>query len=222
METGKNTKGIFRVEVKATEWTFDKMKEAFEQVAQDEPEKLSIVKDIMVRSGLPARVIAPAGGQGGVAMSYLCPNCNSFPLEEYIWCVSGKKEQQLVVRDLWREIQWEAAKQAFGRTTGDSTEQAKVFKAHAVPQGLCINLVSALKLLAYQQEDGDGLLQNIVTNLGKESRKGLTDGLREFIKIDNERALENGYLNWGMGTFKVRKPKVPEGMPGGNGQGKLG
>ena len=48
--------------------------------------------------------------------------------------------------------------------------------------GLCTNLINALKLLANQQEDGDGLLQNIVKDLGKESRKGLTDGLREFNK----------------------------------------
>ena len=67
------------------------------------------------------------------------------------------------------------------------------------------------KLLANQQEDGYGLVQNIVTNLGKGSRKGLTEGLREFINIDNERAFEVGYLNRGTGTFKVRKPKVPEG-----------
>ena len=41
--------------------------------------------------------------------------------------------------------------------TGDGIEQAKVFKAHAVPQDLCANLVNALKLLANQQEEGDGL-----------------------------------------------------------------
>ena len=81
---------------------------------------------------------------------------------------------------------------------GESINQAKVFKAHAVPQGLCGNLIIALMLLANQQEDGDGFTQNIVTNLGKESRKGPTD-LREFIKVDNERALEVGYLNWGIG-----------------------
>ena len=60
--------------------------------------------------------------------------------------------------------------------------RAKVFKAHAVPQGLCANLINALKLLANQQEDGDGLLQNIVKDLGEGSRKGLTDGLRELFK----------------------------------------
>ena len=68
-----------------------------------------------------------------------------------------------------------------------------------------------LKLLANHQEDGDGLSQNIVTNLGKGSRKGLTDGLRNFIKVDSRRALDVGELHRGTGTFKVRKPKVLEG-----------
>ena len=61
--------------------------------------------------------------------------------------------------------------------TGESVNQAKVFKAHAVPQGLCANLINASKLRANQQEDGDGLIQNIVTNLGERSRKGLTEGV---------------------------------------------
>ena len=46
-----------------------------------------------------------------------------------------------------------------------------VFEAHAVPQGLCANLINALKLLANQQEDGEGLLQNIVKNLGQREQK---------------------------------------------------
>ena len=106
--------------------------------------------------------------------------------------------------------------------TGDSIEQTKVFKAHAAPQGLCINLVSALKSVAYQQEDGDGLLQNIVTNLGKESRKGLTDGLREFMKIDAERALDVGYLNWSTGTFRSSEAESPRRMHGSDSQGEPG
>ena len=95
--------------------------------------------------------------------------------------------------------------------TGDSIEQDKVCKAHEVPHNFCANLINASKLLANQQEDGDGLLQNIVKNLGKESRKGLTNGLREFIKVDNERALDVGALRRGTGTLEVRKPKAPEG-----------
>ena len=77
-----------------------------------------------------------------------------------------------------------------------------------VPQSLCANLTNALKLLAKQREEGDGLPQNIVTNFG---RKGLTDGLRDFIKVDIHRALDVGEPHRGMGTFKVRKSKVMEG-----------
>ena len=50
-----------------------------------------------------------------------------------------------------------------------------------------------------------------MTILGKGSREGLTDGLRDFIKVDNRRAFDVGELHRGAGTFKVRQPKVPEG-----------
>ena len=43
--------------------------------------------------------------------------------------------------------------------------------------------------------------------------KGLTNGLREFIKIDNHRALEVRHLNEGLGTSEVRRPKGSEGYP---------
>ena len=81
----KEYKSIFRAGVKATEWAFDRKKEAFEQVAQDELRKLSAVQEIMIRStDYLRRIIAPVGGQGGVTMSYLCPHCSSFPLEDHI------------------------------------------------------------------------------------------------------------------------------------------
>ena len=70
----------------------------------------------------------------------------------------------------------------------------------------------SIQLLANQQEDVDGLIQNIVTNLCG-SRKGLTNWLRDFIKIDNHRALEVGHLNGGLGTFTSGRPKGSEGYP---------
>ena len=71
--------------MKASEWAFDRIKEAFENVAPDDAEKMSIVQEIMLRStDNLRRIIAPAGGQGGVTTSYLCPHCNSFPLEDYV------------------------------------------------------------------------------------------------------------------------------------------
>ena len=69
------------------------IKEAFEKVAKDEARKLSIVHEIMIRStGYLRRIIAPAGEQGGVTMSYLCPQCNSFPMEDNVWWVSGENK----------------------------------------------------------------------------------------------------------------------------------
>ena len=72
-------------------------------------------------------------------------------------------------------------------------------------------VINALKLLANQQEDADGLLQNTVRNLGKGSRKGFTDGLREFIRLDTHRALDVGELRRGTGTLQLRNPEAPEG-----------
>ena len=49
--------------MKASEWAFDKIKEAFELVAQDETEKMSIVQEIMLRStDYLRRIIALVGG----------------------------------------------------------------------------------------------------------------------------------------------------------------
>ena len=109
-----------------------------------------------------------------------------------------------MLRDLLRKVRLEATQQALG---------GEVLRAHAEPQGLCGNLINALKLLANQQEDGDGLIQNILTNVCEGSRKGLTKGLREFIHVDNHRALDEGHLSEGLGTFKVRRPKGQEGCP---------
>ena len=69
---------------------FDRTEEAFEKVAKDEGRKLSTVQEIMKRNADYLRhIIAPVGGQGGVTMSYLCPHCSSFPMEDYVWWVSG-------------------------------------------------------------------------------------------------------------------------------------
>ena len=63
---------------------------------RDEAGSLSIVLGIMLKStDFLRRIIAPARGQGGVALSYTCPHCNSFPPEDCIWWVpAGKKAEK--------------------------------------------------------------------------------------------------------------------------------
>ena len=65
-------KRTFKAEVSATEWTFGRLREAFERVARDEARNLSFVQRIMLKStDFLRRIIAPAGGHGGVTLSYL-------------------------------------------------------------------------------------------------------------------------------------------------------
>ena len=81
--------------------------------------------------------------------------------------------------------------------TGDSASQAKVFKAHAVLRGVCENLIIALKLLPIQQKDGDSPIQSIVTGFCGRCRKGIMEGLINFIVVDIHSALDVGHLKEG-------------------------
>ena len=47
-----------------------------------------------------------------------------------------------------KKYDWKQPNRLLVLQTGDSVEQAKVFKAQAVLQGLCANLINVLKLLA--------------------------------------------------------------------------
>ena len=50
MERGKNIKETFKEMMRASECAFDRIKEAFDLVAKDEAEKMSIVQEIMRKS----------------------------------------------------------------------------------------------------------------------------------------------------------------------------
>ena len=91
---------------------------------------------------------------------------------------------------------------------GANEDGAKFFRAHAVPQGRCENLINALKLLANQQKDGDNPIQNIIMGLKEKCKERITNGLRSFIASDNYSAVGSGNLRRGHGVFKVVRPKM--------------
>ena len=116
--TWEECEETFKEKMKASEWAFDRIKEAIDLVAQEEARKVSIVQEIMFKStDFLRRIIAPVGRQSGVTMSYLCPHCNSFPLEVYVWWVLGE-DHKVVVSNLWRKVRLEATKQGVGRANG--------------------------------------------------------------------------------------------------------
>ena len=57
-------KSVFKVDIRATEWAFERIREAFEKVAKDEAGTLNMLKS----TDFLRRIIA-AGGQGGVTIS---------------------------------------------------------------------------------------------------------------------------------------------------------
>ena len=75
-------------------------------------------------------------------------------------------------------------------------------------QGLCENLITALKLLANQQKDGDSPIQNIITGLKEKCMERITNGLRSFITSDNYSAVEVGHQRRGQRPCKVVRPKM--------------
>ena len=130
-------------------------------------------------------------------------------------CFRWEEALQLVVRILWRKkYDWGAPGWLLVVQTGDSANQAKVFKAHAVPQGLRKNLINALELLADQQKDGDSPVHSIVKkDFVKQTGKALMEGLRNFIEVNKHSALDLGYLKEGTRSFEVRRPKIEEEGP---------
>ena len=139
-------------------------------MAKDEAGRLNIVQGVLLKStDFLRRIIAPAGGQGGVTLSNLCPHCNSFSLGRLrVTAVDGAQSVGKHMIGVHPTGCW-WCKQV------SRASQAKVFKAHAVPQDLCENLINALKLLANQQKDGDSPVQSVVAGLCERSRKGVTE-----------------------------------------------
>ena len=118
-----------RNEVKATEWAFDRIKEAFDKVAKEEARKLSTVQEIMIRStDYLQRIIAPAGEQGGVIMSYLFQHCKSFRWKTAFGGSQGERAYNLVVCDLWRKYDWKQPNRLLVVQTGESVDQARSSK----------------------------------------------------------------------------------------------
>ena len=145
MRHRKNIKRPVREKMKASERAFDS-KEAFELVADHAQKHGQFAANHCTRwRTRTSHKVVPV------------PALRQFPSGHQRLVGFCEKIHKVVVRDLWRKVRLEATEQARG-----CTEQAKGFKAHGVPQGLCANLVNALKLLANQQKDGDGLLQNVV------------------------------------------------------------
>ena len=154
--------------MKTSEWAFDKIKEAFDLVAQDEARKVSIVQEVMFKStDYLRRLIAPVEGQGRCHNVLPMPALQQSPSGRLRLVGLWEKTYKVVLRNVWRkQYDWRQSNRLLvvhaGKVSSRGTSRPER------------KLTNALKLQANQQEDGDSLLQSNVRNFGKESRKGLT------------------------------------------------
>ena len=122
-------KSIFKVEAKATEWAFERIREALKKVAKEEAGRLSIVQRIMLKYRLLA------AHRCASTRTRMCHDVvSAHKLQQFspgrlrVMGFSWQETQQLVMRDLRRKM--------IGRRnrllvvqTGDSASQAKVFQS---------------------------------------------------------------------------------------------
>ena len=183
--------------------------------------RLSIVQANLIRkkrsSDFLRRIIAPVDGMGEVTVSYVCPHCNCFLLDDHIWwwdtetATTGKKKHcSWWCAPRGGQHQWRAPNRIKVVQIGANANEAKVYKAHAAPLGLFDNLINALKLLANQQKDDDSPIRSIATGLHERSRRDFMDVLRRFLEADNHSAADVGNLRRGTKAANVKKPLFSE------------
>ena len=136
----------YRKEGKSSEWTLDRIREAYEKVAKDEIGRFGIVQEIVRKSkDFLRRIIAPVDGIGGVTLSYVCPHCNCFPSEDFIWWVSTGQRDGINRKkrhcSWWcaacgGQHEWRALNRILVVQSGANANVATVFKAHAAPSGV--------------------------------------------------------------------------------------
>ena len=87
---------------------------------------------------------------------------------------------------MWRPVQLEGQKQSLGYTGCVDPSEAKIFWAHAPPQGACEKIMCALELLATCM-----LVETTWWTRSSRLRAGLNHELR-FIEVDNQEAVKIG------------------------------
>ena len=108
--TWEEHKETIRKMMKASEWAFDRTKEAFELVAQDETEKMHC-SEARTTCGVSSRQL-----QGGVtSQCHTCAQTASVSLWKTTFGGPLGENHKVVVRNLWRKVRLDATTQAVGR-----------------------------------------------------------------------------------------------------------
>ena len=169
-----------------------KVGESHNEVEQEDHGRQSIVQDTLRKcTDLLRRVIVPVLGQGGVALSCVCPHCHRYPHEEHIkWVSSGHRKKQCN----WWCAARTAEKQKCYEHTWSQTESVTTCSTRSNSWRTSRKMVTALSKLVVQDRLEKSWLK-------------IMDGLRRFIMADDHVAVKVGDLDKNMESKPVLKPK---------------
>ena len=195
-------------EEKSSEWTLERKREAYAKVAKYEIGRLGIVQE---KSEEEHALLAAGSLRQSSEWSLFCRVSARIATvfrrrTTFGGCrrdteTATTERRGTTVGVCGGTYEWRAPERILVVQLDTNEDEATVFRAHAVPQGLCENLINALKLLVNQQRDGDS--PNIVTGLRERSRGGVMNGSRSFTGLDNHRAVEVGHVRRGLRPLKV-------------------
>ena len=119
-------------------WVMAKLKDSYSQ-------RKSIVQQVLQRStDVLRRIMAPVEVQGGVTLSYVCPRCHRFPIEDHICRVStehGKRQCNWCFAACGGQHKWRDPRRVLAVQDSTGSREAQVFRAAAPPPGACENSV---------------------------------------------------------------------------------
>ena len=118
-----------------------------------------------------------------------------------------EKQCNWVVCGVRRPVQLEGPNGVLVIQDRADPSDAKVFRAHALPQGVCENVVCAMKLLANLRTGGDNLVDTMFEGLQQQSRLNITDELRRCIEVDTHEAVQIGDQEKNSVAIKMVTPK---------------
>ena len=92
-----------------------------------------------------------------------------------LWCVRCGVWCDTLKKPVCGQKNWKAPNRILVMRDSTDRWEAKVFRAHAV--------ISALKLLAIEQKDGDSPVNIVVEGVQEKSRLKIMDGLKRFLMV---------------------------------------
>ena len=118
-----------------------------------------------------------------------------------------KEAMQMVVCGMRRPVHLEGTEQSLGHTRQHGPPRSKSVSSTCCAQGVCDNLINALKFMANPQKDGDNPVKMVVQGFQEKSRLKVMVGLRRFIMVDNHVQVKVGDSEKNMKSRTVVKPK---------------